>query len=154
MAERELTNDKKMSTEKNKTSEKILIEEYKVTQEAISHYESMIWTIGSIFTAIVVGILGLVGDINNPSSLIIPIIVSIWFYVLWLLFEVRYRQINLSKFRRLWEIEKMIGMKQNLNVHNDDKKRRFKPRGHLLIISACVGFPTTLIILFIVLLLT
>ena len=127
------------------SEEEILVEEYKATQEAISHYERLIWTIGSIFNAIVVGVLGLTADLSQPNSLVVPIIVSIWFHGLWYLFEVRYRQINISKFRRLWEIEQKLGMRQNLTVREDDLKRRFKPRGHLLITCACVGFPTTLI---------
>jgi hypothetical protein len=134
--------------------EQILLEEYKITQETISHYESLIWSIGSIFNAIVVAVLGLTADLDNPDSLIVPIIVSIWFHGLWFLFETRYRQINISKFSRLWEIEEKLGMRQNIVVYEDDKERRFKPRGHLLITLACVGFPTTLIVLYLFLVFT
>jgi hypothetical protein len=131
--------------------QEILLEEYKVTQESISHYERMIWNIGSIFNAIVIGILGLSVDIQQPNTLIIPIIVSIWFHGLWFLFETRYRQVNLSKFRRLWKIEQELGMQHNLVVREDDKKRKFKPRAHLLITFACLGFPATLIALYVIL---
>jgi len=134
------------------SEQEILLEEYKVTQESISHYERLTWNIGSIFNAIVVGILGLTAKIDKPNSLIVPIIVSVWFLGLWYLFETRYRQINISKFRRLWEIEEKLGMRQNIYVRDDDQKRRFKPRGHILITFVCIGFPTTLIILYLILL--
>jgi hypothetical protein len=130
-------------------NKEIILEEYKATQESISHYETMIWNIGSIFTVIIVGILSLTIKLDQPDSLIIPIIVAIWFYGLWILFEVRYRQINLSKFRRLWDIENQLGMMQNLYVKEDDLKRKFIPRGHLLILFAGSGFPITLIVIYI-----
>lgn len=126
----------------------VLLEEYKATQESISHYERLIWNIGSVFNAIVVAVLSMTAKINQPNTLIIPIIVSIWFYTLWFLFELRYRQINISKFRRIWEIESILGMRQNIIVNEDDKLRKFKPRGHLLITCTCCGVPLTLITLY------
>lgn len=136
------------------SKEEILLKEYKATQESIFHYERLIWVIGSAFNAIVIGFLGLTGKIEQPNSLIIPIIVSIWFNTIWFLFEVRYRQINIVKFHRLWEIEEELGMRQNLMVRGTDQKRKCKPRGHLLVTSTCIGFPTMLIIIYLILTLT
>jgi hypothetical protein len=78
------------------SEQEILLEEYKIAQESISHYESLIWNIGSIFNAISVGVLGLAADL----------------------------------------------------------RRRFKPRGHLLITFACIGFPIMLIVLYLILIVT
>ena len=132
-------------------SEQVQLEEYRATQEAIIHFERLIWSVGATINAMVAATLGLTARVDQPNSLIVPLIVSGWLYALWYLFELRYRSINVVKYRRLWQIEQELGMRQHLDVRDEDLKRKPRLRGHFLITLICLGFPTTLLALYIVL---
>jgi hypothetical protein len=123
-----------------------LLTEYKAAQDSISHYEKMIWTIGSISNALMVALIGTFVKPDNPATILVAFVVSVILYSLWWLFEFRYRQINISKFRRLWEIEKELNMNHHLKVKSDDKLRKFKPRADILITSICIFVPLSFLI--------
>ena len=123
----------------------VLLAEYKAVNESILHHENLIWTIGSIVNAIVVGTLTFSFKIEKPDTLIVPIIAAICLYALWFLFECRYRQINHVRFKRAQAIEELLSMNNHRAVALADVGRRFKPRAHLLIAFYCFGFPLVLI---------
>jgi len=127
----------------------ILLTEYKAAQDSISHYEKIIWTIGLISNALMVALIGTFVKPYDPSTILIAFIVSVILYSLWWLFEYRYRQINISKFKRLWEIEEELAMDHHLKVKRDDQLRKFKPRADVLISFICIIVPLSFLIYYI-----
>jgi len=125
--------------------EEVLLVEYKAAQDSINHYEKLIWTIGSISNALVIALITTFIDPKVPATVLLSFVASVILHGLWWMFEFRYRQINISKFRRLWEIEAELGMNHHLKVKSDDITRKFKPRADKLITVICIFFPSSLL---------
>lgn len=123
----------------------LLLAEYEAVNQSILHHENLIWTIGSVFNAIVLGTLTFSFKIEQPNTLLVPIFAAVCLYALWFLFECRYRQICHVRFDRARKIERALGMSNHVAVAFADEGRRFKPRAHLLIGFYCAGFPIALI---------
>jgi hypothetical protein len=122
----------------------LLVEEYKVTQSVINHYERLIWSIGSILNASVMIFAGLSIRQNGGRGFWVVVLLSAFVSFVWYKFVCRYRNINMNKFRRLWEIEETLVFKQNLSVKQHDNAHACL-RGHALIIIICIGIPVSLL---------
>jgi len=123
---------------------KIFLEEYKLTEKFVIHYEKLIWYIGSILNGSVLVLSGLVfkeGNIKNFGGIII---LSIFISFLWYRFECRYRKINLLKLNRMQEIERMFGFRQSLIIKEYDEKAKPFFTAHRLIIMTCIIVPLSL----------
>ena len=131
--------------------QQLLVEEYKIAQTTINHYERLIWTIGSILNASVMVMAGLAIKENKGDGFWVVVLISIILSSVWFSFECRYRDVNKQKFRRLWELEDELGFKQNRYVKEaDDEKLTIT--AHHLISALCIGLPTLLFIYWIQLL--
>ena len=117
------------------------LEEYKLAQDRVNHFERLIWQIGSILNGTVVILFGLALRIDNQRFVPFVILISILFSVLWYLFEIRYRQINLVIFRRLIELEKLLNFRIHSRIREEDKSRKLKIKGHYLIAGTAFGVP-------------
>jgi len=128
------------------TEKELLVEEYKLIQERINHFESLIWRIGSILNGSVIILVGLVLGENNSRRFLLVIVASVLFSTLWYLFENRYRRLSLILFKRLHKIERELGFKQHVTIDADDKSRKFHIDAHNLILGTAFIFPFILFV--------
>lgn len=129
--------------------EELLIEEYKLAQQFIIHYEKLIWYIGSILNSSIVVLTGFLVKESNYSHFWVVILLSLLFSFIWYRFECRHRQINLQKLRRMHEIENELGFKQSLYVVDFDKTNRPFFTSHRLITMTCILIPIVLLLIWI-----
>jgi len=131
------------------TRDDFLIEEYKLTQQFVMHYERLIWQIGSVVNASVIVMAGLLIREADAKYFWISIPVSSLFSFIWFIFAYRYRQVNLQKLRRMRELEDLFGFKQSIYVSQADRNRRLKINGHFLSIFICITTPISLLLIWI-----
>ena len=125
-------------------TDEVLIEEYKLTQTVINHYERLIWYIGSILNGSVMVLAGLAMKESRGKGFLVVVGMSAFASFAWYQLECRFRSINMQKFRRLWEIEGTLGFKQNVYVKDHDQQKKYIS-GHMIITSICVAIPSFLL---------
>ena len=126
-----------------------LIEEYKIAQKRINHFERLIWQIGSILNGSISIMLGFLikAETKQLKYWLIVTLVSTVYSWLWFLFEYRYRDINLILFERMKEIEKELNLKLHTKITEHDKKSKqciLNIRAHFLIKITAIVIPLIL----------
>lgn len=124
-----------------------LIEEYKMTQQFIMHYEKMIWYIGSILNASILALAGLILSRPNGDYFLFVVLISIVISFVWYKFECRYRSINRLKYSRMHRIENELGFSQSLDVKRMDEENNRLFKGHTLITILCFSIPALLFLI-------
>lgn len=105
--------------------QKALLVEYKATQDKIAHSDRITWQRGSILLAAVVASLAFVATnlLTIPFHLLI--VIASWstgIILMWYLWDRRLQTEVILKFRRLHEIERMLGFRQHLMIDEADKR--------------------------------
>ncbi|MCZ7392776.1 MAG: hypothetical protein ABOK23_07800 [Candidatus Methanoperedens sp.] len=92
--------------------------EYEKTQDMVVHFDTINWTIGSIFIAGIFLMIGTAGD----KIQIYPFLAIFSFIglLVWRLFYHRHKAIIKVKFKRLHYIEQMLDLKQHRQVDEMD----------------------------------
>lgn len=113
-----------------------LLVEYTATQDKIDHADQITWQRATVLIAAVVTSLAVVVakvvDVSYPTL----IAVSAWFtgiIIMWYLWDRRLQTEGTLKFKRLHEIEKMLGLRQHLMIDEADRRNERKgPTGRTL----------------------
>jgi hypothetical protein len=108
--------------------------EYSVTNEAVRHYDNFSWQVGSILIAGIIAYWGLIIGNNeiNIFTFIITNIFILFLSSLWFLYTFHNRQIYLYKLHRIHELEKLLGMKQNIRFIKKRNYYKTDIKGHYL----------------------
>jgi hypothetical protein len=136
--------------------EQKLVEEFRLAQERVNHFERLIWQIGGILNASILILVGL--TFRSDAERLLPLVImgSILFSILSYLFERRYRQLNMIFFGRMHEIERKLGFRLHTMIDRKDrewkKEKRIYARAHYLIVGIGVTLPLLLFVYWIYLL--
>jgi len=102
---------------------KVLLEEYVQGNETVRENTKLCWTIFAIFFPVSFGLLGLSYTIKDVSlgSLIILAVASTILYIMWMLVDRRFTWFTSVHYKRLQNIEGILGMRLHIEVHERDK---------------------------------
>lgn len=126
----------KRSWEVDSDYQTALLVEYKATQDKIAEADETTWQRATVLIAAVVASLAIVAANFSSISSVVLTAVSVWFtgiIIMWYLWDRRLQTQVILKFKRLHEIEEMLGLRQHLMIDEADRKKERKgPTGRTI----------------------
>lgn len=102
-----------------KTETEIKLAEYNATQNSAQHHDNLMWTVTSILLVSSIGLRALIEDplSTNCEVRFVIGIMNVLLLLGLFIFARGFREIKITKYKRLRELERDLGMKQHLNVY-------------------------------------